>query len=250
MGLDRRHRRRVRRAGRARLSRRVTASPVAVGSGRIGSAHGDLPVPPPAVLELARGWQVLAGGEGELATPTGMALIRALADECGPIGPMEITASGWGGRARRPWAGQRGPRRPRHSRRRTPTTDSHVGAGDEHRRPGSAGLADGAGRAAGGGSRRRVARADRDEEGSAGAHAMRARREAEREHCATRLRADLDDRRTGGAGVACRPTPGLAGGCVARRRRPDQGGAAGRSHRAATPSSTTPQPWPGPATSR
>ena len=75
---------------------RVTASPVAVGSGRIGSAHGDLPVPPPAVLELARGWRVLAGGEGELATPTGMALIRALADECGPIGPMEITAVGVG----------------------------------------------------------------------------------------------------------------------------------------------------------
>ncbi|MCV7152755.1 nickel pincer cofactor biosynthesis protein LarC [Mycobacterium pyrenivorans] len=75
---------------------RVTASPVAVGSGRIGSAHGDLPVPPPAVLELARGWRILAGGEGELATPTGMALIRALADECGSIGPMEITALGVG----------------------------------------------------------------------------------------------------------------------------------------------------------
>src|SRR5829696_3751200 len=75
---------------------RVTASPVAVGSGRIGSAHGDLPVPPPAVLELARGWQVLAGGEGELATPTGMALIRALADECGAMAPMEITAVGVG----------------------------------------------------------------------------------------------------------------------------------------------------------
>lgn len=75
---------------------RVTASPVAVGSGRIGSAHGDLPVPPPAVLELARGWRVLAGGEGELATPTGMALIRALADECGPIEAMQITAVGVG----------------------------------------------------------------------------------------------------------------------------------------------------------
>jgi pyridinium-3,5-bisthiocarboxylic acid mononucleotide nickel chelatase len=75
---------------------RVTASPVAVGSGRIGSVHGDLPVPPPAVLELARGWRVVAGGEGELATPTGMALVRALADECGPIAPMEITAVGVG----------------------------------------------------------------------------------------------------------------------------------------------------------
>jgi uncharacterized protein (TIGR00299 family) protein len=75
---------------------RMTASPVAVGSGRIGSAHGDMPVPPPAVLELARGWRVLAGGEGELATPTGMALIRALADECGPMAPMEITAVGVG----------------------------------------------------------------------------------------------------------------------------------------------------------
>lgn len=75
---------------------RVTASPVAVGSGRVGSVHGDLPVPPPAVLELARGWRVLAGGEGELATPTGMALIRALADDCGPIGPMEITSVGVG----------------------------------------------------------------------------------------------------------------------------------------------------------
>jgi pyridinium-3,5-bisthiocarboxylic acid mononucleotide nickel chelatase len=75
---------------------RVTASPVAVGSGRIGSAHGDVPVPPPAVLELARGWRVVAGGEGELATPTGMALIRSLADECGPIGAMEITSVGVG----------------------------------------------------------------------------------------------------------------------------------------------------------
>ena len=75
---------------------RVTASPVAVGSGRTRAAHGDLPVPVPAVLELARGWQVLAGGEGELATPTGMALLRTLADTCGPIPPMEIAAVGIG----------------------------------------------------------------------------------------------------------------------------------------------------------
>jgi uncharacterized protein (TIGR00299 family) protein len=75
---------------------RVTAGPVAVGSGRIRTAHGDLPVPVPAVLELARGWPVLAGGEGELATPTGMALLRTLADECGPIPSMQVTAVGIG----------------------------------------------------------------------------------------------------------------------------------------------------------
>jgi uncharacterized protein (TIGR00299 family) protein len=74
----------------------VTAGPVAVGSGRVGSAHGDLPVPVPAVLELARGWQVVAGGEGELATPTGMALLRIVATECRPLPPMAVTAVGIG----------------------------------------------------------------------------------------------------------------------------------------------------------
>jgi uncharacterized protein (TIGR00299 family) protein len=75
---------------------RVTAGAVAVGSGLVRTAHGDLPVPPPAVLELARGWRVVAGGDGELATPTGMALVRTLADECGPMPPLEVTAVGIG----------------------------------------------------------------------------------------------------------------------------------------------------------
>src|SRR5689334_14349604 len=75
---------------------RVTAGPVAVGSGRARSTHGDLPVPVPAVLELARGWEVVAGGEGELATPTGMALVRALADECGPLPAVAVAAVGVG----------------------------------------------------------------------------------------------------------------------------------------------------------
>jgi uncharacterized protein (TIGR00299 family) protein len=75
---------------------RVTASPVAVGAGRVGSAHGTLPIPAPAVLELARGWRIEAGGAGELATPTGLALVRTLADECTPLPPMEVEAVGVG----------------------------------------------------------------------------------------------------------------------------------------------------------
>src|SRR5690349_18293591 len=66
----------------------VAAGPVALGSGRVRSAHGELPGPVPAVLELSRGWQVVAGGAGELATPTGMALLRVLADRCTPLPAM------------------------------------------------------------------------------------------------------------------------------------------------------------------
>ena len=74
----------------------VSAGPVALGSGSVNAAHGDIPVPVPAVLELSRGWQVLAGGQGELATPTGLALMRALADTCGPLPPLTPDAVGVG----------------------------------------------------------------------------------------------------------------------------------------------------------
>ncbi len=63
----------------------ISAGPVALGSGTVRAAHGEMPVPVPAVLELARGWQVRTGGQGELATPTGMALVVALADSCEPL---------------------------------------------------------------------------------------------------------------------------------------------------------------------
>ncbi|MCV7280113.1 nickel pincer cofactor biosynthesis protein LarC [Mycolicibacterium flavescens] len=80
----------------------VTASPVALGSGRVGTAHGDLPVPAPAVIELARGWPVSSGGDGELATPTGMALLRGLAAQSGPIPAMTVSAVGVGAGSRDP----------------------------------------------------------------------------------------------------------------------------------------------------
>ena len=74
----------------------LTAGEVAVGSGRVRAGHGDLPVPVPAVAQLARGWRVRAGGAGELATPTGMATIRALAAGCEDLPAMTVDEVGVG----------------------------------------------------------------------------------------------------------------------------------------------------------
>ncbi len=74
----------------------VSGSAVAVGSGTVRSAHGQLPVPAPAVVELCRGWSVLAGGSGELATPTGVALLTTLAERAGDVPAMQVQGSGTG----------------------------------------------------------------------------------------------------------------------------------------------------------
>lgn len=74
----------------------ASAGPVALGSGTTRTTHGVVPVPAPATLELATGWDVTSTGEGELATPTGMALVRALADSCQPLPPLRVSGSGSG----------------------------------------------------------------------------------------------------------------------------------------------------------
>ncbi len=74
----------------------IVASPIALGSGRVRTAHGEMAVPAPAVLELVPGWAVGAGGTGELATPTGVALVVELATAQGPIPDMTVTAHGVG----------------------------------------------------------------------------------------------------------------------------------------------------------
>jgi uncharacterized protein (TIGR00299 family) protein len=75
----------------------VASSPVATGTGMIRAAHGLLPNPAPAVVELLAG----APTHGvdlpvELTTPTGAGILAALCRKWGPMPAMTITRSGFG----------------------------------------------------------------------------------------------------------------------------------------------------------
>ena len=74
----------------------VYAAPLPLGQGRVRSAHGPLPVPPPAVAELLRGRPVrLEDGAAELVTPTGAGIVAALA-HLEAVPAMRIDAIGYG----------------------------------------------------------------------------------------------------------------------------------------------------------
>jgi uncharacterized protein (TIGR00299 family) protein len=76
---------------------RVASSPVANGLGTVRAAHGILPNPPPAVVELLRGKPTVGLDLSvELTTPTGAAIVAALAEEWGPLPDMVIETSGFG----------------------------------------------------------------------------------------------------------------------------------------------------------
>ncbi len=82
----------------------VTVSPVALGSGSATSAHGELPVPVPAVLELLRGSALVTHGGSapfEQCTPTGAAILATVASSSGALPPMSITSVGAGAGTRR-----------------------------------------------------------------------------------------------------------------------------------------------------
>ena len=81
---------------------RLVASPLPMGSGYVQAAHGRLPVPAPAVVELARGVPTADCDEpGELTTPTGAAIVVALAEGFGPMPAMVPEAVGYGAGARK-----------------------------------------------------------------------------------------------------------------------------------------------------
>jgi uncharacterized protein (TIGR00299 family) protein len=82
---------------------RLAASPVALGSGSARGAHGVVPIPGPAVLELLRGIPVVAGAvPAEMCTPTGAALVAHLVDEWRPLPPMRVERVGAGAGGRDP----------------------------------------------------------------------------------------------------------------------------------------------------
>jgi uncharacterized protein (TIGR00299 family) protein len=81
----------------------VTASPVALGSGSARSAHGVVPIPGPAVLELLSGVPVVAGPvPAEMCTPTGAALVAELVSEWTPLPAMSVARVGMGAGGRDP----------------------------------------------------------------------------------------------------------------------------------------------------
>ncbi|MFN2524421.1 MAG: nickel pincer cofactor biosynthesis protein LarC [Mycobacteriales bacterium] len=82
---------------------RLTASTVSLGAGSTRGAHGPLPVPAPAVLELLRGNPVTVGAAPyEMTTPTGAALLATVVQEWGELPAMTITRTGMGAGGRDP----------------------------------------------------------------------------------------------------------------------------------------------------
>lgn len=80
---------------------RVTSSAVPMGTGVLESAHGHLPNPPPAVIELMKGIpSVGLDVPHELTTPTGAAMLRAWSEAFGPMPAMTVEAAGYGAGSR------------------------------------------------------------------------------------------------------------------------------------------------------
>jgi uncharacterized protein (TIGR00299 family) protein len=77
--------------------KRLVAGPFPISHGHIHCAHGTLPVPGPATMEIIKGAPTEPlDVDGETLTPTGAALIRTLASSYGPQPAMTVRAIGYG----------------------------------------------------------------------------------------------------------------------------------------------------------
>jgi len=77
--------------------REVYCSPLNVGSGRMKTKHGLLPIPAPATAELLKGIPVCDSGiKKELVTPTGAAIVASLVKRFGPLPRLKVISIGVG----------------------------------------------------------------------------------------------------------------------------------------------------------
>ncbi len=75
----------------------IYCSRINVGSGTVNTEHGILPVPAPATAELLKDFSVYsAGPESELTTPTGAAILTALAPGTRPLPSVRVLSQGFG----------------------------------------------------------------------------------------------------------------------------------------------------------
>ncbi len=75
----------------------VFSSPLPMGHGMIKTAHGSLPVPAPAVLEILEDTPTYGRGiPTEIVTPTGAAVLKTLATGFGNAPAMRIEKTGYG----------------------------------------------------------------------------------------------------------------------------------------------------------
>jgi len=75
----------------------IHSSALPVGKGFVKCAHGVIPVPTPATLELLKNIPTYSGGiESEMITPTGAAIIGTLAKSFGERPLMKVEKTGYG----------------------------------------------------------------------------------------------------------------------------------------------------------
>ena len=78
---------------------RIVTTPLATGGGTVEMSHGTYPVPTPAVVEIAEraDWSLRGGPvEAELLTPTGAAILAAVAEGVDAIPDLALDATGYG----------------------------------------------------------------------------------------------------------------------------------------------------------
>jgi uncharacterized protein (TIGR00299 family) protein len=79
----------------------IYASSVNTGRGAVDSAHGRLPVPAPATIEILKGVPVSIAGSGyEFVTPTGAGILKTIAKGFGDAPAMKAERIGYGAGSR------------------------------------------------------------------------------------------------------------------------------------------------------